>query len=969
MLRYVTALAALVHGYYGYYADSPGSSALEHLYQQYEADFQAQTTCYTYMTTVLVAVPSSSSCTTDADGSNTNGINQGSDPGSNPTQLSNGSNGNTVVTSGTAISGSGGRPGQGPFPAGTASSNSAGNGLSATSLTGPGVTGQPVGTGNGQSVSSPNGPASSPGSVATAPGQPVPSSGSGSAASQSGLSSGSLGAGNTASAGSGTSAPSGPQTTVPSGATGTTTSTAPPLSSVILSVEVDLSDVNITRRGLEEGEEPRLIARDDPPPPSNSSTGFVGNSTNPSPDECTNAQVYIQGRGELHNVGKAISVNPGVPYINIADFPGGSISTTFSVVNGILVWRNESFYNGTAGFCQVNEGDVYATFTQDGGPFNCTSVNLVVYTVNRCQAGEIVNSPDSPTTGTSSGASTQLSSGGLDGSSTPTGQTGSPPSSGASLSTGSGTASGSGTNGVGNPGSLSTQSGTNSAGSNQATTSTGGTGSATGSNGIGTGTMSGSASGVATSSAQGSSNTSPVSGASGASNSGASNSGASGSSNTGPTRSSATGASQASTATSGGSASNPSAGPPSGTGSSSATSSGLLNSSGASTSRSSSASGSRSTSSSAQGSSSGSSSSATSGSATGASSSSSSTSSSTSRPSSSASSSTSGSSSSSASSSATSGSTSSSSSAPVSATSSPTTSASSTVSSTSSTTSSTISGNYTTITAGYTGTVVTSTTILPSGTVQGTVIIQTPLPTLNCDPSGYLIQITSLYRVNITTGNATLVNGNVGDGRSINAIGYNLGDNFIYGAIGNYPSNLIRISASGDSNILGSLNLTSTTGNLNSGDVDENLQYWGTAGGKFWLQIDLKPGSATFGTTVANGTATFPNTVIDWAYVPGGGNYLYGLAYTSTNDRTILARFDRTGHTWTSLTDFGRVAGQNTWGAVYASDDGFLYGSENNSGEIWKFPLPANGTTPVKISNGPKASGNDGARCIKAHSV
>ncbi|KAK8006330.1 hypothetical protein PG991_012627 [Apiospora marii] len=266
----------------------------------------------------------------------------------------------------------------------------------------------------------------------------------------------------------------------------------------------------------------------------------------------------------------------------------------------------------------------------------------------------------------------------------------------------------------------------------------------------------------------------------------------------------------------------------------------------------------------------------------------------------------------------------------------------------------------------------TTTTVPPSGTAPGTVVVQTPLPTLDCDPSGYLIQNVSLYRVNITTGASTLVKSPVGDGsRGINAMGYNVGDNYLYGAIGTLSNtDLVRIAASGDTTILGSLNVTVT---LNAGDVDENNQYWATANGKQWIQVDLKPGSATFGRTLASGTANPTYTLIDWAYVPGGGNYLWGLAYNTggltPNANTYLQRFDRTARTWSVFTDFGNIAGKNQWGAVYASDDGFLYGSENNSGQIWKFPLPANGTTAVKVSNGPSATSNDGARCIKAANV
>ncbi|KAK8087080.1 hypothetical protein PG994_002054 [Apiospora phragmitis] len=207
----------------------------------------------------------------------------------------------------------------------------------------------------------------------------------------------------------------------------------------------------------------------------------------------------------------------------------------------------------------------------------------------------------------------------------------------------------------------------------------------------------------------------------------------------------------------------------------------------------------------------------------------------------------------------------------------------------------------------------------------------------------------SLYRVNITKGTYALVKSPVGDGaRGINAMGYNVGDNFLYGALGTGTNtNLIRIAASGDSKILASPNVTFS---LNSGDVDENSQYWATVSGNQWIQVDLKPRSATFG---ADGS--------DRDGEPDIRAVRLGVLRTC-NGSTGL-------RTWTGFTIFGNIAGNNQWGAVYASDDGFLFGSENKGGEIWRFPLPVKGTAAVKISNGAPASSNDGARCIKAANV
>jgi hypothetical protein len=242
------------------------------------------------------------------------------------------------------------------------------------------------------------------------------------------------------------------------------------------------------------------------------------------------------------------------------------------------------------------------------------------------------------------------------------------------------------------------------------------------------------------------------------------------------------------------------------------------------------------------------------------------------------------------------------------------------------------------------------------------------MATFGCGSAGYLIQGQTLIRVDIALGNYTTVKSTVGNA-SINAMGYNVADNFLYAAMGSTPSSLVRISSTGDSAVLGSLNVTTA---LNTGDVDQNSQYWASASGNQWIQVDLKPGSATFGKTVASGTSTAPYNVIDWAYVPGGGNFLYALGNDLLMTNTFLMSWDLSAKTWQVLVNFNNVAGKglllnrNSWGAVYASSDGYLYGSENNSGEIWKFPLPSVGTTPTKVSTGPASSNNDGARCINA---
>lgn len=217
-----------------------------------------------------------------------------------------------------------------------------------------------------------------------------------------------------------------------------------------------------------------------------------------------------------------------------------------------------------------------------------------------------------------------------------------------------------------------------------------------------------------------------------------------------------------------------------------------------------------------------------------------------------------------------------------------------------------------------------------------------------------------------------------------NSAGHNVADNFIYACTFSTSGNgeLIRISGAGDCATLGTIEISNPT----CGDVDENSQYWAAVDGKAFVQYDLRPGSANYSKLISKGTAAPDLYVIDWAYVPDKGNNLWGLGTepgTSVRATTSVVKFNGATKVWTTVKKFGDIAGltggaansRNTWGAIYATDDGFLYGSENNSGEIWRFPVPENGVgepvgVPIKFSIGPPSAwGNDGARCINAASL
>ncbi|RGP79636.1 hypothetical protein FLONG3_2384, partial [Fusarium longipes] len=259
----------------------------------------------------------------------------------------------------------------------------------------------------------------------------------------------------------------------------------------------------------------------------------------------------------------------------------------------------------------------------------------------------------------------------------------------------------------------------------------------------------------------------------------------------------------------------------------------------------------------------------------------------------------------------------------------------------------------------------------------GTVVIATPAPkpsttgpsgpAFSCDVYGYLVQKTSLFRVDITTGKTTLISSTVGGGGWINGVGYNRFDNYLYGMYQDSTgTQLIQIGGDGSSTLLAA---RTSDRNINMGDIDNQGRLWLSNNGGAWWTIDLMPGSSTYGKIIMSGTAVTTLKAADWAFVPGGGDYMYSVMYDSTGLTSTLCRFSRTTYTWQTVKAYGNIAGTNVWGAVYANGDGSLYGSENSSGQIWQFPIAPTVGTPKFIATGPVSSWNDGARCLDSQVV
>lgn len=227
-----------------------------------------------------------------------------------------------------------------------------------------------------------------------------------------------------------------------------------------------------------------------------------------------------------------------------------------------------------------------------------------------------------------------------------------------------------------------------------------------------------------------------------------------------------------------------------------------------------------------------------------------------------------------------------------------------------------------------------------------------------CSPSGYLFQsptrtTTTVYRVDLISGQYVTA-GTLAE--YVNGVGFNTLDNFMYGYDQTRDA-LVRISSD--------FTLTTVPSNIvdrdwNTGDVDAAGHLWllSTVSGN-WSEVDLAPGSPTYGQVLRSGTVTLTgaNAPPDWSYINGA---LYGI-----NQNGNLLRFNISASP-PGFTNLGAVTGTGAdlnFGAAY-TDGTFLYVSSNASGRIYRVDLSTR--RAVRLSTGPSSANNDGARCANS---
>lgn len=258
------------------------------------------------------------------------------------------------------------------------------------------------------------------------------------------------------------------------------------------------------------------------------------------------------------------------------------------------------------------------------------------------------------------------------------------------------------------------------------------------------------------------------------------------------------------------------------------------------------------------------------------------------------------------------------------------------------------------------------------------VVAQTAGPAWNCSAFGYLFQSPTvgtheIMQVDLASGAATRL---ASTRDNLNAAGYNTLDNYVY-AWDTTTSTIVQVASDGTTLPIG--DPTRTGADFNIGDFDDAghlfLTVQGATATEPWYEVDLSPGSATYGKVIASGTWTMPAGLAsgaDWSWVRGA---LYMLSLPSQGPKTPhLVRFTASTSASVDLgalpfTVPGTFTGPllNVFGATYADQAGNLYASYNGGGQIYRIPLSDIGAASL-LTVGPASSYNDGARCLRGPS-
>ncbi|WP_439022816.1 DUF7507 domain-containing protein [Bacillus thuringiensis] len=228
---------------------------------------------------------------------------------------------------------------------------------------------------------------------------------------------------------------------------------------------------------------------------------------------------------------------------------------------------------------------------------------------------------------------------------------------------------------------------------------------------------------------------------------------------------------------------------------------------------------------------------------------------------------------------------------------------------------------------------------------------------------------TTWFDINVITGQA-INQGTVTPSVTVNAIGYNTLDNYIYG-YDQTNDNIVRVDDDKNVITLSPRPPGLPTGDFNVGTFDLNgflyITIFDTA--RFYV-VDLRPNSATFMKLVNPATGYTEQTsnfgvalsttldASDWVYNPTD-NFLYGITATG-----VMRRISPTTGQITNLST--TPLNQGPFGAIAMDSSGMIYAISNQTGNIYRYLISGNTATAAVFSSTVITSNNDATMCLLA---
>ncbi|MUK28704.1 LruC domain-containing protein [Aliivibrio fischeri] len=241
--------------------------------------------------------------------------------------------------------------------------------------------------------------------------------------------------------------------------------------------------------------------------------------------------------------------------------------------------------------------------------------------------------------------------------------------------------------------------------------------------------------------------------------------------------------------------------------------------------------------------------------------------------------------------------------------------------------------------------------------------LQAAIPFESCPSQAFMLQNPSgtpvAYGISLDVGSYSTLSWEVGSGK-INAVGYNVHNDFIYGWDYGAQS-LTKIGSDFISNPLSVSNLNIGPTSFYVGDVSTNESAWygyRINNGLFKIDIDTLTMSQ-----VATSATIGKLRILDMAFHPDDG-----IIY-SVDNYGYLYQIDPNTGASTQLNQVISSSGVGhslSFGAQYFDVDGTLYLSNNGNGYIYAVDINGMNSSSEFFAYGPSSNSNDGARCAFA---